>query len=132
MAFFSDPDGNSLILHHRYAPYRDGTHALMQIERVDFVSVPTRDTARAVAFYRDVLGLPDPNNPEEVDPERDARVLGARERRPSSSRTPRARPPRRRRGGGGRGARGHGVEVIGIDDSGVCHMGFCRIPTATC
>jgi len=25
MAFFEDPDGNGLILHHRYAPYRDGT-----------------------------------------------------------------------------------------------------------
>jgi predicted enzyme related to lactoylglutathione lyase len=25
MAFFSDPDGNSLILHRRYAPYRDGS-----------------------------------------------------------------------------------------------------------
>ena len=25
MAFFEDPDGNSLILHHRYAPYRDGS-----------------------------------------------------------------------------------------------------------
>jgi catechol 2,3-dioxygenase-like lactoylglutathione lyase family enzyme len=25
MAFFKDPDGNSLILHHRYALYRDGT-----------------------------------------------------------------------------------------------------------
>jgi catechol 2,3-dioxygenase-like lactoylglutathione lyase family enzyme len=25
MAFFRDPDGNSLILHHRYAPYSDGT-----------------------------------------------------------------------------------------------------------
>jgi catechol 2,3-dioxygenase-like lactoylglutathione lyase family enzyme len=25
MAFFEDPDGNSLLLHHRYAPYRDGT-----------------------------------------------------------------------------------------------------------
>jgi predicted enzyme related to lactoylglutathione lyase len=25
MAFFSDPDGNSLVLHHRYAPYRDGS-----------------------------------------------------------------------------------------------------------
>ena len=30
----------------------------MEIEAVDFVSVPTRDPARAVAFYRDVLGLP--------------------------------------------------------------------------
>ena len=25
MAFFKDPDGNVLMLHHRYAPYRDGT-----------------------------------------------------------------------------------------------------------
>jgi predicted enzyme related to lactoylglutathione lyase len=25
MAFFSDPDGNALMLHRRYAPYADGT-----------------------------------------------------------------------------------------------------------
>ena len=25
MAFFRDPDGNSLILHHRHAPYADGS-----------------------------------------------------------------------------------------------------------
>ena len=25
MAFFEDPDGNSLILHHRHAPYADGS-----------------------------------------------------------------------------------------------------------
>jgi predicted enzyme related to lactoylglutathione lyase len=25
MAFFSDPDGNALLLHHRYAPYADGS-----------------------------------------------------------------------------------------------------------
>jgi catechol 2,3-dioxygenase-like lactoylglutathione lyase family enzyme len=31
----------------------------MDIQLVDFVSVPTRDTARAVAWYRDVLGLPE-------------------------------------------------------------------------
>jgi hypothetical protein len=24
-AVFNDPDGNSLLLHRRYAPYRDGT-----------------------------------------------------------------------------------------------------------
>jgi len=29
----------------------------MQVEQVDFVSVPTRDVSRAVAWYRDVLGL---------------------------------------------------------------------------
>ena len=30
----------------------------MQVEQVDFISIPTRDVARAVAFYRDMLGLP--------------------------------------------------------------------------
>ena len=25
MAFFNDPDGNALMLHRRYAPYKDGT-----------------------------------------------------------------------------------------------------------
>ena len=29
----------------------------MNVEQVDFVTVPTRDARRAVAFYRDVLGL---------------------------------------------------------------------------
>ncbi len=30
----------------------------MQVEQVDFVTVPTRDVERAVAWYREVLGLP--------------------------------------------------------------------------
>jgi catechol 2,3-dioxygenase-like lactoylglutathione lyase family enzyme len=29
----------------------------LQVERVDFVAVPSRDRHRAVEFYRDVLGL---------------------------------------------------------------------------
>ncbi|HSC91239.1 MAG TPA: VOC family protein [Gaiellaceae bacterium] len=40
----------------------------MQIERVDFVDVPTRDLERAIAFYRDVLGLPqNPREPTEFE-----------------------------------------------------------------
>jgi catechol 2,3-dioxygenase-like lactoylglutathione lyase family enzyme len=31
----------------------------MRVELVDFISVPTRNTARAIAWYRDVLGLPE-------------------------------------------------------------------------
>jgi catechol 2,3-dioxygenase-like lactoylglutathione lyase family enzyme len=31
----------------------------VQVELVDVISVPTRNAARAVAWYRDVLGLPD-------------------------------------------------------------------------
>jgi catechol 2,3-dioxygenase-like lactoylglutathione lyase family enzyme len=30
----------------------------MQVEQVDFIAIPTTDISRAVAFYRDVLGLP--------------------------------------------------------------------------
>jgi catechol 2,3-dioxygenase-like lactoylglutathione lyase family enzyme len=31
----------------------------VEVELVDFVTVPTRDVDRAVAWYRDVLGLPE-------------------------------------------------------------------------
>jgi catechol 2,3-dioxygenase-like lactoylglutathione lyase family enzyme len=31
--------------------------AVLDVERVDFVSIPTRDVARARRFYADVLGL---------------------------------------------------------------------------
>lgn len=98
---------------------------------MDFVSVPTRDGARAVTWYRDVLGLPvsehtdgeveTPNvtlsfwNPEEqgepfVPNEngialRVADVAAAVEE-----------------------VRSRGAEVIGIQDSGVCHMGFVKDP----
>jgi catechol 2,3-dioxygenase-like lactoylglutathione lyase family enzyme len=30
----------------------------MHVEQVDFVAIPTRDMERAIAFYRDVIGLP--------------------------------------------------------------------------
>ena len=30
----------------------------MEVENVDFISIPTRDVARAIAWYRNVLGLP--------------------------------------------------------------------------
>ena len=29
----------------------------MRVEQVDFIAIPTRDLSRAVAWYRDVLGL---------------------------------------------------------------------------
>jgi catechol 2,3-dioxygenase-like lactoylglutathione lyase family enzyme len=31
----------------------------VQVGQVDFVTIPTRDVPRAVAFYRDTLGLPE-------------------------------------------------------------------------
>ena len=40
----------------------------MRIERVDFVDIPSRDLDRAVAFYRDVLELPqNPREPTEFE-----------------------------------------------------------------
>jgi catechol 2,3-dioxygenase-like lactoylglutathione lyase family enzyme len=103
----------------------------MQVEQVDFVSVPTRDTGRALAWYRDVLGLPVSEytdgevetanvtlsfwNPEEQGEKfvpnengiglRVADVEAAVEE-----------------------VRSQGAEVMGIQDSGVCHMGFVKDP----
>jgi catechol 2,3-dioxygenase-like lactoylglutathione lyase family enzyme len=103
----------------------------VQVEQVDFVSVPTRDVPRAIAFYRDVLGLPESEyTPAEIDtpnvtlsfwvPEeqgesfvpnengialRVADVLAAVEE-----------------------VRAAGADVIGIEDTGVCHMGFVKAP----
>src|SRR5262245_33415471 len=31
----------------------------LRVEQVDFISIPTRDTERAIARYRDTLGLPE-------------------------------------------------------------------------
>ena len=31
----------------------------VRVEQVDFIAIPTRDAARAVTWYRDVLGLPE-------------------------------------------------------------------------
>ncbi len=40
----------------------------MNIERVDFVDVPSRDLERSIAFYRDVLELPqNPHEPTEFE-----------------------------------------------------------------
>ena len=103
----------------------------MLVEQVDFVSVPTRDVGRAVAFYRDVLRLPESEYAEgEVEapnvtlsfwnPERDgepfipnaagialrvADVQAACDEFVAS-----------------------GGTLIGIEDSGVCHMGFVKDP----
>ena len=103
----------------------------MKVEQVDFVSVPTRDTARAVAFYRDVLGLPEseysegeveaPNvtfgfwNPEDEGEEFVANSAGVALRVPDVASAVEE-------------ARAAGAEVMGIEDTGVCEMGFVKDP----
>jgi catechol 2,3-dioxygenase-like lactoylglutathione lyase family enzyme len=103
----------------------------MRVEQVDFVSVPTRDAARALRFYRDVLGLRESEYAEgEVEapnvtfgfwsPEADGEEfvpntagVGLRVADVSSAVEE---------------ARVAGAEVIGMEDTGVCHMGFVKDP----
>ena len=101
----------------------------MRVEQVDFLSIPTRDVSRAVAFYRDVLGLPESEYSQgEVeapnvtlgfwDPERDGEefrpnVAGLALRVADVQ----AACDELVAGGG---------ELVCIDDTGVCQMGFCR------
>jgi catechol 2,3-dioxygenase-like lactoylglutathione lyase family enzyme len=103
----------------------------MRVEQVDFVSVPTRDAERAVAWYRDVLGLPTSAATEgEVEtpnvtlsfwsPEADgepfqANTAGIGLRVPDVAAAVDE-------------VRAAGAEVIGIEDTGVCHMGFVKDP----
>jgi catechol 2,3-dioxygenase-like lactoylglutathione lyase family enzyme len=103
----------------------------MQVEQVDFVSVPTRDVGRAVAFYRDVLGLPVSEFAEgEVEtpnvtlgfwqPEEQGEPFVANENG-IALRVADVRAAVDE-------ARDAGAEVIGIEDTGVCHMGFVKDP----
>jgi catechol 2,3-dioxygenase-like lactoylglutathione lyase family enzyme len=103
----------------------------MHVEQVDFVSVPTRDVARAVAFYRDVLGLPEseyadgeveaPNvtfgfwNPEAEGERFVPNTAGVALRVADV-------------GAAVDEVRAAGAEVLGIEDTGVCNMGFVKDP----
>lgn len=101
----------------------------MQVEQVDFVSVPTRDVERAVAFYRGVLGLLESEYSEgEVEtpnvtlsfwnPERDGEEFI-----PNAAGIGLRVPDVEAAVGEFKDA---GGEVIGIEDSGVCQMGFVK------
>jgi catechol 2,3-dioxygenase-like lactoylglutathione lyase family enzyme len=104
----------------------------VQVEQVDFVTVPTRDVERAVAWYRDVLGLPvsehtsaeveAPNvtlsfwNPEEQGVEFKPNEAGF------ALRVPDVEEARRE-------LEAKGVEFLGETyDSSVCLMGFLKDP----
>jgi catechol 2,3-dioxygenase-like lactoylglutathione lyase family enzyme len=103
----------------------------MHVEQVDFVSVPTRDSARAVAWYRDVLGLPVSEYTDtEVEttnvtlsfwnPEDQGETFVANENG-IALRVEDVQAAVEE-------VRANGAEVIGIQDSGVCHMGFVKDP----
>jgi len=103
----------------------------MRVEQVDFVSVPTHDSARAVAWYRDVLGLAESEYAEaEVEtpnvtlsfwvPEADGERFTPNESGIGLRVSDVAAAVEEVRAAGG--------EVLGIEDSGVCHLGFCKDP----
>ena len=100
----------------------------LQVERVDFVSVPVRDLARARRFYGEVLGLP------HGGPAPDEFLAGGLTLALWRRRTT-ARPSRRTRPASGCAWRtsttaraeleSAGVPFVGETvDTGVCHMAF--------
>jgi catechol 2,3-dioxygenase-like lactoylglutathione lyase family enzyme len=104
----------------------------MRIERVDFVDIPSHDVDRAVAFYRDVLELP--QNPQEPTEFEAGNVTLAIWR-------PEAQGVEFESGASHgialrvedvAGARAEleakGVEFVGERDSGVCDMAFFEDP----
>jgi catechol 2,3-dioxygenase-like lactoylglutathione lyase family enzyme len=103
----------------------------MQVERVDFINVPTRDAERCRAWYRDVLGLQaDPNEPAELtagqvtltfwEPEREGFEfkpdIGGFALRVPDVEAAKAE------------LEAKGVEFAGSGDTGVCRMAVCLDP----
>ena len=54
---FTDPVGNRLLLHHRYAPLERWEPPAQEVQRTDFIGMSVTDKPQAIAFYTDVLGL---------------------------------------------------------------------------
>jgi catechol 2,3-dioxygenase-like lactoylglutathione lyase family enzyme len=101
------------------------------IERVDFVTIPTRDLDRAKAFYAQVLGLPSkPSSPEEFETDNLTLSLWCPEDeglpfQPMTAgialRVQDVHAVRRR-------LEAAGVDFEGTEDTGVCHMAFFHDP----
>jgi catechol 2,3-dioxygenase-like lactoylglutathione lyase family enzyme len=100
----------------------------VRVEQVDFITIPTRDVKRSVAFYRDVLGIPEsihqgaevetPNvtlsfwNPQEQGIEFQPNIAGFAIRVDDVEEAKKELEAK-------------GVEFLGETfDSSVCHMGF--------
>jgi catechol 2,3-dioxygenase-like lactoylglutathione lyase family enzyme len=104
----------------------------VRVEQVDFIAVPTRDVGRALAWYRDVFGLPESDVSEgEVEapnvtlsfwePEREDLPFVAN----AAGFALRVADVAQARGE----LEAKGVEFIAETwDSGVCHFAACRDP----
>jgi predicted enzyme related to lactoylglutathione lyase len=103
----------------------------VRVDQVDFITIPTRDVARAMAWYRRVFELSDsehndgeletPNvtlgfwNPEQENLEFQPNSAGIALRVDDVQAAVDE-------------AQAAGAQVIGVLDSGVCHMGFVKDP----
>jgi catechol 2,3-dioxygenase-like lactoylglutathione lyase family enzyme len=103
----------------------------MQVERVDFINIATRDAGRSRAWYRDTLGLAeDPNNPEELtagqvtltfwEPESEGiefkpDIAGFAVGVPDIEAAKAELDEK-------------GIKIVGKGDTGVCHMVVCLDP----
>jgi catechol 2,3-dioxygenase-like lactoylglutathione lyase family enzyme len=103
----------------------------MNVERVDFVNIATRDPERSRAWYRDMLGLEsDPKNADELTAGQVTLTFWVPERegidfQPSIAgfavRVPDVEAAQRE-------LEGKGVEFVGQGDTGVCKMAVCLDP----
>jgi catechol 2,3-dioxygenase-like lactoylglutathione lyase family enzyme len=103
----------------------------VQVEQVDFITIPTRDVPRALAFYKDVLGLaPSEKSGEELEAPNVTLSFWNPEAQGEEFFTNPAGFALRV--GDVEEAldevRGAGGEVQGLVDTGVCHMGFVHDP----
>jgi catechol 2,3-dioxygenase-like lactoylglutathione lyase family enzyme len=133
---FTDPDGNLLQLHRRYAPSEAFEVPEQEVERTDFIGVNVKDRRRASEFYGGTLGLN--RNPlaseewPEFGPENVGLVLSTPEQKRGGAYEPEygiafrvadvARTMERLQGAGVQ------FEFPEPYDSGVCRMAFFRDP----
>jgi catechol 2,3-dioxygenase-like lactoylglutathione lyase family enzyme len=103
----------------------------VQVEQVDFVTIPTRDTSRAMAFYTDVLGLArSEHSAGEVETSNVTLTFWNPESQGLAFEPNTAGVALRVSDVDSAVAevRAAGAEVVGVEDTGVCHMGFVRDP----
>ena len=103
----------------------------MNVERVDFINVATRDAERSRAWYRDMLGLEtDGRNPDELDAGQVTLTFWEPEKegiefKPSiggfAVRVPDVEAAKAE-------LEARGAEFVGSGDTGVCRMAVCLDP----
>jgi predicted enzyme related to lactoylglutathione lyase len=134
---FTDPDGNRLLLHRRYAPADSWELQPSDIERTDFVGVSVTNRENGGEFYRDTLGLSRNELSSDEWPEYEADnvglVLSMPAQRNESEHKPSDFSVALRVADVAESMerlRGEGVEFLFPEpyDSGVCHMAFFKDP----